>query len=470
MNKENRRIIIVLTAFCTLFVGLVAYLSYFQVFKAEAVKNNSYNKRLWINEENVLRGSIIDRNGNILAYSEKEGDTNTRYYKYGNLYSHIIGYSYREYGKAGLELEYNNVLLDISENTAINELKNLVLPTSVGNDIKLTIDHSTQEKARSLLNGQNGSIVLMNPKNGEVYAMVSLPDFNTSELHENWKALTDNPDSPFINRATQGLYAPGSIFKIITTLSAIESVDIDLDLEYECVGSTNIDGYILRDYNERAHGNIDLHDAFVRSCNPYFAEKALEIGKERFGSVAERFMINQEIDFDLPVQVSRFPYKGNIGDTELSASGIGQGKVVVTPLNMAMMVSAIANDGEMVRPILVKEIINKDGRITKSMTTKTISIVTGPSVAREIKDMMVDAVKTGTGTNARIRNVTVAGKTGTAENPSGNSHSWFVGFAPAEDPRLAVAVILEEAGTSGGQGAAPIARDLLIYGLNSIDF
>lgn len=468
MNKENRRIILVLAGFCLLFVGLVAYLSFFQVFKAEAVKNNSYNKRLWINEENVLRGSIIDRNDNVLAYSEKNKDSNTRYYKYGNLYSHIIGYSYREYGKAGLELEYNNVLLDINENVAINELKNLVLPTSVGNDIRLTIDHSSQEKARSLLNGRKGSIVLMNPISGEIYAMVSLPDFNTSNLNDTWKDITENPDSPFLNRATQGLYTPGSIFKIISTLAAIETLDVDLD--YECVGTTNIDGYILKDYNERAHGVLDLHGAFVKSCNTYFGEKSLEIGKERLGSVAERFMINEKIDFDLPVKTSQFPYKGSVGDTELAASAIGQGKVVATPLNMAMMASAIANDGHIVRPILVKEIINKDGRITKSITTDIISTVTGPSIANEIKDMMVEAVASGTGTNAKIKNVTVAGKTGTAENPSGNSHSWFVGFAPAEEPRLAIAVILEEAGTTGGQGAAPIARDLFIHGLNNIDF
>ena len=468
MNKENRRIILVLVSFCILFVGLVGYLSYFQVFKAEAVKNNSYNKRLWINEENVLRGSILDRNGNALAYSEKDGETNTRYYKYGNLYSHIIGYSYREYGKAGLELEYNNVLLDISENAAINEFKNLVLPTSVGNDIRLTIDHGTQEKARNLLNGRKGSVVLMNPKNGEVYAMISLPDFNTSNLKDNWKDITEDPNSPFLNRATQGLYTPGSIFKIITTLGAMES--FDMDLEYDCTGSTNIDGYILKDYNEKAHGKLNLHEAFVKSCNTYFGEKSLAIGKERLGRVADRFMINQKIDFDLPVKESQFPYKENIGDTEIAASAIGQGKVLVTPLNMAMMASAIANDGEMVRPILVKEIINKDGKITKVMTTDRISTVTGPSIAKEIKDMMIDTVKSGTGTNASIRNVTVAGKTGTAENPSGNSHSWFVGFAPADDPKLAVAVILEEAGSTGGQGAAPIARDLFIYGLNNIDF
>lgn len=468
MTSENRRIILVLSAFCILFVGLVGYLSYFQVFKAEAVKNNSYNKRLWINEENVLRGSIMDRNGNVLAYSEKDGEINKRYYKYGNLYSHIIGYSYREYGKAGLELEYNNVLLDISESAALNELKNLVLPSSVGNNLKLTIDHSTQEKARSLLNGRKGSIVLMNPKTGEIYAMVSLPDFNVANLNENWKEITENPDSPLLNRATQGLYTPGSIFKMVTTLGVLES--FSLDLEYNCVGSTVIDGYKLTDYNERAHGKLNLHDAFVKSCNPYFAEKAVVMGKDKFGEVAERFMINKKIHFDLPVKTSQFPYKGNVEETEIAASGIGQGRVVVTPLNMAMMASAIANEGEMVKPILVKEIIDKDGRILKVMDTEVISTVTGPSVANTIKDMMVDTVKAGTGTNARIRNVTVAGKTGTAENPSGKSHSWFVGFAPAEDPRLAIAVVLEEAGVTGGQGAAPIARDLFIHGLNNIDF
>lgn len=468
MNKENRRILFVLAAFVILFVGLVAYLSYFQVFRAEAVKNNAYNKRLWINEENVLRGSITDRNGEVLAYSEKQGEANSRYYKYGNLYSHVIGYSYREYGKVGLELEYNNELLNISENAAINEFRNLVLPTSVGNDIRLTIDHSTQEKARSLLNGRKGSLVLMNPKNGEVYAMVSLPDFNISNLNENWKEITEDPNSPFLNRATQGLYTPGSIFKIITTLSAMESLDIDYD--YECVGSTNIDGYILKDYNERAHGQLDLKGAFVQSCNTYFGEKGLEIGKERLGSAAERFMINQKINFDIPVKNSQFPYKGSIGDTEIAASAIGQGKIVVTPLNMAMMASSIANDGVMVKPILVTDVINKDRRVVRTMATETVTSVTSPSVAREIKDMMVEAVASGTGRNASISNVVVAGKTGTAENPSGNAHSWFVGFAPADDPRLAVAVILEEAGTTGGQGAAPIARDLFIHGLNNIDF
>ena len=268
MNKELKRIIIVLVAICILFVSLIVYLSYFQVFKAEAVKNNSYNKRLWINEEKILRGSIIDRSGKILAYSEKSGDTYKRFYNYGNLYSHIIGYSSREYGKVGLELEYNNTLLNISENTPLNELKNIVVPNTEGNTLKLTIDHHLQEYSRNLLNGKKGSIVAMNPTTGEIYAMVSLPDFNPSALKENWNNIMEDRDSPFLNRATSGLYAPGSTFKILTSVGILNTPD--LDKQYKCTGSTKIEGYTLKDYGGKAHGNVNLEEALVKSCNSYY--------------------------------------------------------------------------------------------------------------------------------------------------------------------------------------------------------
>lgn len=468
MDKEHKRIIIVLIGFCILFVGLVGYLSYFQVFKAEAIKTNAYNKRLWINEENVVRGSILDRNDRILAYSEKKDDVNTRYYNYGNLYSHIIGYSFREYGKAGLELQYNNALLNINENAAINEIKNLVLPSSVGNNLRLTIDHGMQEKSRALLQGRKGAIVTMNPKTGEVYSMVSLPDFNTSNLREEWKNISEDPDSPLLNRATQGLYTPGSVFKIISATAALETPELNKD--YNCSGTTTIDGYTFKDYNSTAHGQIGLMEAVSKSCNTYFAEKSLIIGKDKLGSTADKFMFNRKIDFDLSTKTSQFPYKGNLEKTEISASAIGQGKVLVTPLNMAMVASSIANDGVMVKPILVKEILNKDGKVLRNIKTENLSTVTDSITAYEIKEMMNQVVASGTGSNARIKNVMVAGKTGTAENTSGKSHSWFIGFAPSNEPKIAVAVILEEAGVTGGQGAAPIARDLIIHGLNNINF
>lgn len=468
MNKEIKRVIVLLAGFCIMFIALIVYISYFQVFLAEGIKSNSYNKRLWINEENTLRGSIIDREGNILVYSEKKNDSNTRYYKYGRLYSHTIGYSYREYGKAGLELQYNNVLLDINENKAINEFKNIVAPSPVGNTLRLTLDHKTQTKAKDLLKGRKGAIVAMNPTSGEIYAMVSLPDFDTANLKVDWKGISEDVDSPLLNRATSGLYTPGSIFKVITSVAALESVG--LDKEYDCVGSTIVDGYTFKDYQGKAHGHLDLKGALVKSCNTYFTEKSLIIGKDKMQQVSESFMFNTKIPFDIPVKTSKTPYKDNLGKTDIAAASIGQGKVVATPLNMVLVASAIANNGKLVKPILVKEIITNNGKILKSFTTETLSVVTDSISANEIKDMMIEVVKKGTGTNASIKNVKVAGKTGTAENPSGKSHAWFIGFAPADNPKIAIVVVLEEEGSSGGSSAAPIARDLIIYGLNNINF
>lgn len=466
MEKELKRIIATLIVICILFVSLIVYLSYFQVFKADKVVNNSYNKRLWINEEKILRGSIIDRNGKILAYSEKIGDTYRRTYNYGNLYSHIIGYSYREYGKVGLELEYNNTLLNISESTPLNELKNIVIPNTEGNSLKLTIDHHLQAYSRDMLKGKKGAIVAMNPTTGEIYSMVSMPDFNPSTLKENWNDIMEDGDSPFLNRATSGLYTPGSVFKVITTIAALETQG--LDLEYECKGSTKIDGYVLKDYGGKAHGKVNLEEALVRSCNSYFAEKGVEIGKDKIGEVADRFMINRAIPFDLPTAKSTFPYKGNIGKTDVAAASIGQGKVLVTPLNMAMMASGIANKGEIMKPILVKEAISPEGRVVRTNHPEALSKGADIFVANEVKNMMVEVVRRGTGTNASIKNIRVAGKTGTAENPSGKTHAWFIGFAPAEDPKIAIAVVLEEDGTTGGKSAAPIARNIIIEALNSI--
>jgi peptidoglycan glycosyltransferase len=465
MNQQSKRMIVVLVSICLMFVSLIVYISYFQIFKADKIKNNSYNKRLWINEESILRGSIIDRNGKILAYSEKQDNLYKRHYNYGSLYSHIIGYSYREYGKTGLELQYNNALLNINENTAINEIKNIVAPSSEGNTLKLTIDHGLQEKARALLKGKKGSIVAMNPKTGEVYAMVSLPDFDVTNLKEDWKQIVEDTNSPLLNRATQGLYTPGSVFKVITTMAALETSN--LNTKHECTGSTKIDGYVFKDYNGKAHGTLNLEDALVKSCNTYFTEKSLDIGKDKIGSMADKFMINSKIPFDLPTKSSTFPYKENLGKTDIAASSIGQGKVLVTPLNMAMIASGIANGGEIVKPILVKEIISSGGKVVKANTTQTLSQGTGIFTANETKNMMVEVVKRGTGTGAKINNMRVAGKTGTAENPSGKSHAWFIGFAPADDPKIAVAVVLEEEGSTGGKSAAPIARDIMLYGINN---
>ncbi|SJZ85645.1 peptidoglycan D,D-transpeptidase FtsI family protein [Garciella nitratireducens] len=470
MKKEDNRIITVLVALSILFIGLIIYLTYFEVFKAESVQNNTYNKRMWMEEEYILRGSIYDRNHILLAYSTQAKDlSQTRHYEYGSLYSHIIGYSNKTLGKEGLEKTYNKELLNISESPSYNEIRKIMAQSNFqqkGNNLILTINHNLQQYTNDILGKQKGSIIAMNPNNGEIYAMVSYPNFDPNTMEKDWESIHQNEDSPLINRATQGLYAPGSIFKIITTTSALEHQNIDTD--FYCKGQININGRDFKDYNSTAHGSINLHQAFVKSCNVSFGQIALQLGKDSLKETAEKFMLNQKIPFDITTNISKFS-KDSMDALDLAYTGIGQGKTLVTPLNMAMMVSAIANDGNMVQPLLVKEIISSDGEQIKEQETKVLSRTMNRETASLIKDMMIDVVNKGTGKKAKLSYVQVAGKTGTAEVEGQKNHTWFVGFAPAEQPKVAVVVILENSGSTGGNTAAPIARNIIAKALELIE-
>lgn len=469
MNKEENRIIIVLFSLSLVFIALIVYLSYFEVFEAASIKNNNYNRRVWLEEEYVTRGSIYDRNHTLLASSTRDKEQNQeRDYKYGNLYSHIIGYTHRELGKEGLEKNYNDALINLSESNSLNEFKKVIASMDKelrGNDLILTLDHGLQQYAKDLLGKQKGSIVVMNPSNGEIYTMVSYPDFDPNHLKENWDSILQNPDSPLLNRATSGLYTPGSIFKVITTSSALESEGINTD--FDCKGQVNIDGYVLRDYNGIAHGHVDLHDSLVKSCNVAFSQIGVELGGKKLEETSEKFMLNHKIPFDLDTKQSTFP-KSKMSKADLGASGIGQGKTLVTPLNMAMMASAIANDGKIMKPNIVKEILTPAGKSLSTKEPEVLSTAISPEIARSIKDMMVDVVNQGTGKNAKTSAVQIAGKTGTAENAHENAHAWFVGFAPAEEPQVAIAVILENHGSTGGSSAAPMARKIITQALKEL--
>lgn len=442
-----------------LFVGIIIYMSYFEIFRAAAVRNNSYNRRLWINEEHVLRGQILDRNNKVLAYSEIEENKQTRHYNYGSLYSHVIGYSFREYGKSGLEASYNNELLNMNEHGSIKKIRQIITnEEDKGNNLILTIDHDIQSQAHKLLRGKKGSIVVMNPTTGEIYSMVSNPDFNPSNLQKEWGEIIEDNDSPLLNRATMGLYPPGSAFKVITLAGALDEMKITD--EFNCTGSINVEGYNLRNFNGVSHGTINLEDALAKSCNVTFAQLGLSIGHNNLKDISEGFMLNKSIPFDLKTKTSIFP-KDKIDNPELAASAIGQGNILVTPLHMAMVASAIANGGEMVRPILVNQVISSTGRLVSEEETKVLSRTISEEIAEDIKEAMVKAVHSGTGKKARIKNLRVAGKTGTAENSTGKSHAWFIGFAPADNPKVAIAVVLESSGTTGGDSAAPIAKELM---------
>lgn len=472
-KKESNRITVILGLICFLFVGTIVYLSYFQIVKSEEIASNPANRRIYAEEEKTLRGSITDRNGETLVHSEFDSEGNQeRIYDKPYNYSHIIGYSYKSYGNTGLEETYNTQLLNIkTQRSPLTEFQSIISEDEekYGNNLRITIDDSLQSKAFDALEGKKGSIVLMNPKSGEIYAMASNPAFNVSNLTEEWTNIVEAENSPLLNRATSGLYPPGSIFKIITSTGILEN--LDPTETYNSTGSITIDGYTLRDFDGFAYGDVDLKDSFRQSVNTYFADKGLELGQDKLKELASRYMLNKKIPFDLSTEKSRFQ-STDMTKAEIVATSIGQGKTLVTPLHMALLASSIANDGKMVKPILVDQITDKDGKVIQENATEVISEVTTPEIAEEIKEMMVSVVNgpNGTGRDAAISNVTLAGKTGTAEVDMDSPHSWFIGFAPAESPRVAVVVMLENAGDEGGKISKPMARDMVVDALNTIGF
>lgn len=471
MNKsELKRIVILMAGLIALFLGAIIYLSYFYIFEADTVRNHPSNRRGYIEEAQIKRGDIYDRNGELLATSKGEPGHYHREYSYPILYSHIIGYSHPSLGKSGLEASRNDDLLNRNSNRAIVLISNwLSNKKQDGNSLILTIDTQVQSKARELLeeNAERGSIVVMNPKTGEIYALVSLPDFNAMSVAEDWNSLQENKAGALLNRSINGRYPPGSTFKVITAASILEG---NMDLSYEDKGIQTIDGRDFKNAEGAVYGNVDLKDAMTHSVNTYFVSKGAALGKEKLGSTADQFYFNKKIPFDLPVSPSVFDYKKNIPKTTLAASAIGQGDVLVTPLHMAMVASAVANDGKMMEPILVREVEDPKGKSIRKHDAKVLQESIGEETAKTLNEYMISVVENGTGKRAAMRRTKVAGKTGSAENASGENHAWFIGYAPANDPQIAVSVIVEQAGRSGGSIAAPMARDIIAYALNNIDF
>ncbi len=466
--ESNRKIVHIIVLISVLFLSIIIYLTYIQIFRAEKIAQNPYNKRQWAIEDRVIRGSIYDRNGIVLTETKTLGDSAVkRLYNYDRLYSHIIGYSSRQYGKAGIESYYNSELLSLTGDNTVAKIRETVTGQPVkGHSLILTLDHDLQKKAEQLLRGKMGSIVAMNPKTGGILAIVSKPDYNPNNLTEDWEKLVKDENSPLLNRSLAGLYPPGSIYKLIIAASVLENPDIDAN--YNCTGTITIDGYTLADANKRGHGFLDLRRSVIVSCNTNFARMSVELGGENVTNISGKFLMGRKLGGDIPITESRYPYGNNMKPTDLAAVAIGQGKLLVTPIHMAAVASTFANKGVMMVPYIVEKVKNADGMVVALAENKSIQVI-ADSIADEIADMMVAAVREGTGENARIYGVNVAGKTGTAQNETGESHSWFIGFAPAENPQIAVAIILESEGKTGGEAAAPIAREVMNEALRSVD-
>ena len=450
--RTNKRIIRVLIAISLLFLALVTYLLWFNMFRAKDVYTNSYNKRQWESEQQVQRGEIYSQDGVLLAETEIDGDARIRKYPKGRLYSHIIGYCSQVYGKTQLEMSHDDDLIGKGTiSLTLNEIKH-------GNNLNLTINDELQEYAYEQLDGRDGAIVAMEPTTGQILAMVSLPDFNPETIEKDWPSMMEDENSPFLARATQGLYPPGSTYKIVTAAGVYDNGMTTETFDDE--GLFKKDDVTVYNYNKESFGKLDIKTAFEVSSNYVFCTLGYEMGADAVKAEAEKFGVNKSFEFDIPVSQSQIQYK-KMTDLDGALVSIGQGGLVMTPLHVAMMASAVANNGKMMKPYLVETVTTENGTVIGQTKPSVLYDSIGTACADYIEDMMIGVVEDGTGTGAQISGITVAGKTGTAENETDTDHAWFVGYAPVENPTICVAVVLENAATSGGKSAVPIAKNII---------
>lgn len=469
--------------FIGIFCVLLLYLGYLNAVVGPSLAGDPHNRRLAEAEKKTARGTIFDRQLTVLAKDDKTQDGSRRVYPRGAETSHLLGFVSERYGRNGLESAYDRYLLGLDDRGKLQALLDRLLSREhYGYDVVLTLDSGLQAKAYKLLAGRRGAVVALEPSTGAVLVMASTPGFDTNTMEDivsgaGDKKLTrydllqrDSQGAPLLNRATYGLYAPGSVFKVITAAGALKNLPERANQKFECTGSYYVDGFTLKDI--KVHGQVGFNDAIALSCNSDFADMGLALGDQGLREAAGAFGF-QAVDFGSGAKV-RYPVlragdidyypgilqKDKMSKTELASTAIGQGKTLVSPLQMAMVAAGVANGGTVMLPHLLGEVRTRGGRIIESYKPAPLYSALEPELAAQITQAMVQTVTRGTGTAASLGKVAVAGKTGSAQNPQGQSHAWFIGFAPADNPVVAVAVVVENAGAGGGV-SAPIAREIM---------
>lgn len=431
-------------------------LVYWQVYRVD-LANADRNPRVLSAFHDPQRGRILDRKGNVLAESLPDG---TRHYADASV-AHAVGYLDPRYGSQGIELVFNNVLSGTAPSGWAGAIRaEFDRRRRTGNDVVLTLDPSVQRTAASALGGRAGAVIALDPRNGEVLAMVSVPTYDPGALASAGDALFSDQASPLLNRATQGLYPPGSTFKTVTASGILERGIATPKTIVECPGEVVIDGFPISCANtSQGVGTYPFQHAFTFSVNAIFAELGVKLGWRGLTDIARRYGFDSNLDFTLETAKSQLHEPGAETTTTLLAStAFGQGQLLATPLQMALVAATIANGGVMVRPHLT--LGERSGGEITPLESPSSHRVIGEDLAKTMIDFMVSVVANGQANGVTQPGVTVAGKTGTAEAGDGTSHAWFIGFAPAESPTVAVAVVVEHGG-QGGVVASPIAGQVM---------
>jgi peptidoglycan glycosyltransferase len=453
-----------------LFAVLVGFTSYWSVFHAGSLEANRANKRPLLEQQRIRRGLILARDGTVLARNKVTGSGATRFYSRlypdGELFPHTVGYNFVERGNSALERKYEDDLTGKADEfeTILDQLRG---KQREGHDITTTLDPAAQRTALSGLAGRAGSVVAIEPQTGLVRVMASAPGFDLNSVPDNFARLVRAPDAPLLDRAAQSGYPPGSTFKVVTATTALDSGKFTPNSFVSGKSPKVIDGVPLSNFGNEQFGDISLTTALTHSVNTVWAEVGVKLGKSLMYKYMNRFGFDRKPAIDLPsdeLRASGVFSRGRLmtpGDAvDIGRVAIGQERLQVTPLQMAMVAATIANGGRLMRPHIVEKVTDADGRTVRRIKPSEESKVMSGATASALAGMMSQVVKEGTGTAAALQGIDVAGKTGTAEKGNANQ-AWFIAFAPVGAPRIAIAATVEQTTGQGGTVAAPIAKQVM---------
>lgn len=454
----NLPINVVSVCYSVFFVFISLYIAHFVQAESDQIINNSYNlKRQDIIAAKTIRGDILAKDGTVLATTKIEEGKEKRIYPFDNLYSHIVGYSIN--GKMGVESDANMSLVssDISLENKIQD--DLIDNKHKGNNVYTTIDPVLQKAAYDALGYYYGAIIITEPSTGKILALVSKPDFDPNEIGQIWdKLINDKDSSVLLNRVTQGMYPPGSTFKILTALEYLQENNGKYEsYHFNCKGKLKKDNNVIHCFHNSNHGEVDFKKSFAKSCNSSFANIGLSLDADCFSKKLENLYFNKSIPANFHVKESSVKI-GNYSQLhDIMQTAIGQGTTQITPFHLAMITSMIANNGEMVCPYVIDRIESADGKLLKQNSKKSLGVLISEEDAKIMQELMVSVVEEGTGHRLKNKDYKVAGKTGSAEyNSHSDSHAWFTGFTYDTQNPLQITIILEAAG-SGGEYAVPMA-------------
>ncbi len=464
-KRERRKVEIrIMTVFFSLlFAGMIVYLCYFVATNEQEMINNSYNSRQEILLTKNYRGTILSNDGTVLAETQIDAAGNEkRVYPYNNLFSHIVGYSTN--GRMGVEALSNYYLIN-SDISITEKVSNATAgKKNPGNNVYTTLDLDLQETASKALSTYKGAIIVTEVATGKILALVSKPDFDPNDITAIWDRLVKDTESTvLLNRVTQGLYPPGSTFKMVTALEYIrENPDTWRDYVFQCNGFYKTGNNRINCYHGSVHNNVSFVKSFAKSCNASFANIGMSLDLSSFQETLNDLLFGKELPIDLVHAKSSTAVHTEIDDAQLIQTSIGQGKTLVTPIHLNMITQAIANNGVLMEPYVIDRIESADGKLLRTYNARTYGSLITAEESAALQELMIEVVESGTASRLSSYGYTAGGKTGSAEYNSNknDSHAWFTGFAPAENPEIAFTVIIEGIG-SGGDYAVPMVRRIL---------